>query len=89
MTTFKPTHRLKGGELLELEHVFTSRASGAECGLFHLKNGSYVSFQMDSVTEIPKTIQVAAHEEQESACWRVIDATERAHGILAAEDNNG
>ena len=65
MTTFKPTHRFNTGELLELEHAFIHRVSGVECGLFHFKGGTYGTFRMDHVTELPKTIQVAAHEEPE------------------------
>ena len=65
MSQFKPTHRLDNGTLVELEHVFTFSLSGSAYGLFHFEDGSYDSFLMERVTELPKTIQVAAHEEPE------------------------
>ena len=65
MTTFKPTHRLNTGELVELEHKFINRMYRAECGLFHFENGSYNTLHMDHVTELHKTIKVFAHEEPE------------------------
>ncbi len=63
MTTFKPTHRLNTGELVELEHKFIHRMYRAECGLFHFDGGHCGNFQMDHVTELPKVLQVSAHEE--------------------------
>ena len=65
MTTFKPTHRLCSGHLAELEHTFTLRQTGRVCGLFFLELGGASIYQMDSVTELPKVLQVAAHEEPE------------------------
>jgi len=65
MTTFKPTHRLCSGHLAELEHTFTLRQTGRVCGLFFLELGGASIYQMDSVTELPKVIQVSAHEEPE------------------------
>ena len=64
-TKFKPTHRLNTGELVELELKFINRMYRAECGLFHFDGGHCGTFQMDHVTELPKVIQVAAHEEPE------------------------
>lgn len=87
MDTFKPTHRFKGGELLELEHVFTQRNSGVECGLFHLENGSYVSFQMDYVKKLPKTIHVATHEEPEPL--RVAPEVGSTYWILSSMAEEG
>ena len=65
MTTFKPTHRLNTGELVELEHKFINRMYRAECGLFHFDGGHCGTFQMDHVTELPKVLQVAEHQEPE------------------------
>lgn len=65
MSQFKPTHRLCSGHLAELEHTFTLRQTGRVCGLFFLELGGASIYQMDSVTELPKVIQVSAHEEPE------------------------
>lgn len=65
MSQFKPTHRLGSGELVELEHKFIYRFGGSEYGLFHFKGGIYGCYPMSYATELPKVIQVAAHEEPE------------------------
>ena len=68
MTTFKPTHRLCSGHLAELEHTFTLRQTGRVCGLFFLELGGASIYQMDSVTELPKVIQVSARGAGAAAC---------------------
>ena len=65
MTTFKPTHKLDSGHLAELEHEFEGREYDGQYGLFYLVCGSAIVRPMCAATELPKTIQVAAHEEPE------------------------
>ena len=65
MTIFKPTHRLQNGAEVELEHSFICRRNGVKHGLFHFMVGIYECHPMYYATELPKTIQVAAHEEPE------------------------
>lgn len=65
MTAFKPTHRLQSGAPVELEHRFDDRTNGVEWGLFYLERGVHFCCAMVAVTELPKVIQVAAHEEPE------------------------
>ena len=63
MTTFKPTHRLDSDDLAELEHEFDSRVYDGRYGLFYMVDGSSLVHPMSNATALPKTIQVAAHEE--------------------------
>ena len=87
MTTFKPTHRLCSGHLAELEHTFTLRQTGRVCGLFFLELGGASIYQMDSVTELPKTIQVAAHEEPEPL--RVAPEMGAEYWVVDSMEKNG
>ena len=63
MTAFKPTHRLQNGAEVELEYSFICRHNGCKHGLFHFMGGSYDCYPMSYATELPKVLQVAAHEE--------------------------
>lgn len=64
-TKFNPTHSLPNGLLVELEHRFACRHNGEEHGLFYYYEGSYVCYPMYIVTELPKVLQVAEHQEPE------------------------
>lgn len=86
--TFKPTHRLQDGTLLELEHKFFSRLEGLDMGLFHVRDGAIWLQRMDCVIELPKVIQVSSYEEPEpllvppekGTTYWVVDAT-KENGI--------
>ena len=62
---FNPTHKLVTGTPVELEHVFVHRNYKEEYGLFHFEGGGSAMYPMSNVTELPKVIQVSAHEEPE------------------------
>ena len=87
MTTFKPTHRFNTGELAELEHVFIRRISGAECGLFHFEQGGLAIYPMSYATELPKAIQVAAHEEPEPL--RVAPEMGMGYWVITCDTDSG
>ena len=72
---------------MELEHAFIHRVSGVECGLFHFKGGTYGTFRMDHVTELPKTIQVAAHEEPEPL--RVAPDMGTGYWVITCDTDSG